>query len=352
MAVFFTNVCKFSDCGMTFPSLRQLIEHIEEAHIDNDPQFNEKQELQQPSALPLSYVMKFVTDAAKHQHEKKKARVHSTAASSPKTIGQSLVVNNSDWDFEGENGKSDSDSDNSWTTQDEFSYELILRTMATQVGDDKPFLCPVPGCKKRYKNVNGMKYHAKNGHRNEKKVKKNFKCLCGKSYKTAQGLRQHRQTHKQPLDLPLTTVTAPNKLVKTNPISSSGSSNSIGKTAAVASTTTTTATATPTILSHAHAAAGPSLLASPLGVSLANGSIVLESITPISTGSIIVEPRVSSSSSSSALGGVAQGQAHQTGLIVTLPSGVEPTSVNLAQATLAANKVRYKQIQIQEESKD
>lgn len=33
MAVFFTNVCKFSDCGLTFPSLRQLIEHIEDAHI-------------------------------------------------------------------------------------------------------------------------------------------------------------------------------------------------------------------------------------------------------------------------------------------------------------------------------
>ena len=33
MAVFFTNVCKFNDCGQTFPSLRQLIEHIEDAHI-------------------------------------------------------------------------------------------------------------------------------------------------------------------------------------------------------------------------------------------------------------------------------------------------------------------------------
>ena len=33
MAVFFTNVCKFSDCGLTFPSLRQLIEHIEDSHI-------------------------------------------------------------------------------------------------------------------------------------------------------------------------------------------------------------------------------------------------------------------------------------------------------------------------------
>ena len=32
---------------------------------------------------------------------------------------------------------------------------------------DKPFACPVPGCKKRYKNINGIKYHAKHGHKKE-----------------------------------------------------------------------------------------------------------------------------------------------------------------------------------------
>ncbi|XP_054751948.1 juxtaposed with another zinc finger protein 1-like isoform X2 [Lytechinus pictus] len=331
MAVFFTNVCKFSDCGLTFPSLRQLIEHIEDAHIDNDPKFLEKQELQQPSSLPLSYVIKFVTDAAKHQHEKKKARVHSSSTSSPRTIAQTLVaVNSGEWDFDDDNDKSDSDSDNSWTTQDEFSYELILRTMATQVGDDKPFLCPVPGCKKRYKNVNGMKYHAKNGHRNEKKVKKNFKCQCGKSYKTAQGLRQHRQTHTNSLDLPLSSL-ASNKQIKTSKVSSALSS-----------------LASSTVPASIIQQATP-LLASPLGMSLANGSIVLESITPISSGSIIMEPGVSTASA--ALGSMAQAQ--QTGLIVTLPSGVEPTSINLAKASLAAaNKVKFKQIHIQGDAKD
>ena len=34
---------------------------------------------------------------------------------------------------------------------------------------DKPYSCPVPGCKKRYKNVNGMKYHAKHGHKKDTK---------------------------------------------------------------------------------------------------------------------------------------------------------------------------------------
>lgn len=32
---------------------------------------------------------------------------------------------------------------------------------------EKPFACPVPGCKKRYKNVNGIKYHSKNGHKHD-----------------------------------------------------------------------------------------------------------------------------------------------------------------------------------------
>lgn len=35
--------------------------------------------------------------------------------------------------------------------------------------NEKPFACPVPGCKKRYKNVNGIKYHSKNGHKKEGK---------------------------------------------------------------------------------------------------------------------------------------------------------------------------------------
>jgi hypothetical protein len=39
--------------------------------------------------------------------------------------------------------------------------------------------------------VNGIKYHAKNGHRTQIHIRKPFKCRCGKSYKTSQGLRHH-----------------------------------------------------------------------------------------------------------------------------------------------------------------
>ena len=48
----------------------------------------------------------------------------------------------------------------------------------------KRFLCTVPGCTKRYKNINGIKYHVKNGHNKKEnisgEIKKNYLCHCGK----------------------------------------------------------------------------------------------------------------------------------------------------------------------------
>ncbi|KAG7276007.1 hypothetical protein CRUP_004404 [Coryphaenoides rupestris] len=84
----------------------------------------------------------------------------------------------------------DSDSDESWTMESASALRHP-QIMCMNGGDEKPFACPVLGCKKRYKNVNGIKYHAKNGHRTQISVRKPFKCRCGKSYKTSQGLRHH-----------------------------------------------------------------------------------------------------------------------------------------------------------------
>uniref|UniRef100_A0A182J3I2 C2H2-type domain-containing protein n=1 Tax=Anopheles atroparvus TaxID=41427 RepID=A0A182J3I2_ANOAO len=69
------------------------------------------------------------------------------------------------------------DSNDSWTTE-EFSSEFIMRYGSRRhsssgagngpnSSNEKPFACPVPGCKKRYKNVNGIKYHSKNGHKKD-----------------------------------------------------------------------------------------------------------------------------------------------------------------------------------------
>ncbi|XP_063367600.1 juxtaposed with another zinc finger protein 1 [Cydia amplana] len=202
MAVFMINICKYNGCGITFPRLADLIEHIEAVHIDYDPAVVEQKEASQPSCIPLSYVLKFFTEASRReiQNVPPVAEVRRRLLSAPKTPSvRSSTPTGSDMD-EDEMLSPSEDSNDSWTTVEEYSSEYILRYGVNRLGaasaagptvQDKPFACPVPGCKKRYKNVNGIKYHSKNGHKKDGKVKKAYKCQCGKSYKTAQGLKSH-----------------------------------------------------------------------------------------------------------------------------------------------------------------
>ncbi|XP_050405118.1 juxtaposed with another zinc finger protein 1 [Patella vulgata] len=198
MAVFFVNNCTFQGCGLTFATLADLIQHIEDSHIENDPRVILKQEILQPQSLALSYVLRFFTEAAKREtpdFQKKRVRAQSPAVSLPGSTPTGSEID------EEEIVSDDEDSDDSWTTQEEFSSELIMSMMGGSKDNDgdKPFACPVPGCKKRYKNVNGIKYHARHGHKKEAKfvIRKTFKCFCGKSYKTSHGLRSHSVVHHQ-----------------------------------------------------------------------------------------------------------------------------------------------------------
>ncbi|XP_046690318.1 juxtaposed with another zinc finger protein 1a [Silurus meridionalis] len=227
-ASFFSNACRFGGCGLHFDSLAELIAHIEDSHIDTDPRVLEKQELQQPTYVALSYINRFMTEAARREQENQKKKVqpklslsvtgnvsrssmstpprHSngsltppvTPPITPSSSFRSSTPTGSECDEE-EVEYEDSDSDESWTTESAISSESILSSMCMNGGDEKPFACPVPGCKKRYKNVNGIKYHAKNGHRTQIRVRKPFKCRCGKSYKTSQGLRHHTINFHPPL---------------------------------------------------------------------------------------------------------------------------------------------------------
>ncbi|KAL1296613.1 hypothetical protein AAFC00_000104 [Neodothiora populina] len=88
----------------------------------------------------------------------------------------------------------------------------------------KPFRCPVIGCEKAYKNQNGLKYHKQHGHQNQQlkenpdgtfsivdpttsipypgtvgmEKEKPYRCeVCGKRYKNLNGLKYHRQ-HSPP----------------------------------------------------------------------------------------------------------------------------------------------------------
>ncbi|KAK4882868.1 hypothetical protein RN001_006187 [Aquatica leii] len=138
MAVFFKNDCKYNGCGKSFSTLSSLIEHIEGTHLDFDPKVSAGFELQRPSALPLSYILKY-------------------SQSPVSSIDEAEIVSESE------------SSNDSWTPTKGISFKKKPKNLPYK---EKPYGCSVPGCKKRYKNINGIKYHCKNGHRHFEKLKK------------------------------------------------------------------------------------------------------------------------------------------------------------------------------------
>ncbi|KAH8648019.1 hypothetical protein BGZ60DRAFT_474398 [Tricladium varicosporioides] len=96
--------------------------------------------------------------------------------------------------------------------------------MMAAAEEHKPFRCPVIGCEKAYKNQNGLKYHKTHGHQTQQlhengdgtfsivnpetstpypgtlgmEKEKPYKCeVCGKRYKNLNGLKYHKQ-HSPP----------------------------------------------------------------------------------------------------------------------------------------------------------
>ncbi|CAG9802624.1 unnamed protein product [Chironomus riparius] len=213
MAVFLLNICKFNKCGMEFGTLIDLIQHIEENHIDYDP-------ISKPDCLPLSCVQRFITDATRKETPPQFMVSSGSVESLDRTsnaservveVKRKIAIKHHSYSMSSSNRSNtptgseidedeimvseSEDSNESWTTE-EFSSEFIMRygsrSSAPNGSNEKPFACPVPGCKKRYKNVNGIKYHSKNGHKKDgNRIRKAFKCHCGKSYKTSLKLRNH-----------------------------------------------------------------------------------------------------------------------------------------------------------------
>uniref|UniRef100_A0A4W4DUX1 Juxtaposed with another zinc finger protein 1 n=1 Tax=Electrophorus electricus TaxID=8005 RepID=A0A4W4DUX1_ELEEL len=204
-ASFFSNACRFGSCGLHFESLAELIVHIEDNHIGEfmteaarREQENQKKKVQPKLALSATGGVSRSNTSTPPRHSNGSLTPPVTPPITPSSSFRSSTPTGSECDDE-EVEYEDSDSDESWTTESAISSESILSSMSMNGGEEKPFACPVPGCKKRYKNVNGIKYHAKNGHRTQIRVRKPFKCRCGKSYKTSQGLRHHTINFHSPL---------------------------------------------------------------------------------------------------------------------------------------------------------
>lgn len=250
MAAFYSYSCLWKNCGKSFCCLEDLIEHVEDVHVEKDTPSLDKLDNLSPPALALSHILRFFTEAARQVRRKQLAQLaaqsnsksshssdkggrhsspghhHNTSSSdlpstsstlaggitptlahpsksgvsNTGTSGTSTTASGSNSHVKSSSHNSSlnhdlnsdgSDSDESWTTNETFSSDAILSMMATDEGLEKPFACPVPGCNKRYKNVNGMKYHAKNGHKKEIRVRKAYRCSCKKCYRSAIALKNH-----------------------------------------------------------------------------------------------------------------------------------------------------------------
>ena len=116
-------------------------------------------------------------------------------------------------------GSFSKNSQNNTDTQEGYIDDPARRLYVMDHEEHKPFKCPVVGCEKTYKNQNGLKYHKLHGHQNQKlhenadgtfsildpdsnepfpdgmgnEKDKPYRCeVCGKRYKNLNGLKYHR----------------------------------------------------------------------------------------------------------------------------------------------------------------
>lgn len=113
----------------------------------------------------------------------------------------------------------DDETHNGEETPDVCIDDPARRLYVMEQKDERPFSCPVIGCDKTYKNQNGLKYHRIHGHQNQTlrenpdgtlsvinpdsdspyphgmgfEKDKPYRCeVCGKRYKNLNGLKYHR----------------------------------------------------------------------------------------------------------------------------------------------------------------
>ncbi|KAK9494554.1 hypothetical protein V1508DRAFT_412753 [Lipomyces doorenjongii] len=178
------NFCRdYNCCGERLPTLHDLLQHYEEAHISPSP----PPEPIYYNSRPMQVFEAVSTNEVFLSPE-------------PSDAGTPMMM-------------------------DEEEDEMCIDDPARHLyvmdhqGDDKPYKCPVIGCEKAYKNQNGLKYHRQHGHQNQVlrqnedgtltvispdnefpypdypglEKDKPYRCeVCGKRYKNLNGLKYHR----------------------------------------------------------------------------------------------------------------------------------------------------------------
>lgn len=224
MAAFYKYVCRFPNCSKKCSSLVDLIDHVEFIHIERDPVILQKQELSQPPAVALSYVNCFFSDTIRRPRPDAPQQIlEKRCEEASENLSDSFDSVLDDLDTFSETGSDDSchswstntsagsaphsaptiNGSNSSSASHNATFMESLQGKFTCLEDTegrRRFMCTVPGCGKKYKNVNGIKYHVKNGHNKKESIgnvecRKSYVCHCGKSYKSQSGMRHHQNTH-------------------------------------------------------------------------------------------------------------------------------------------------------------
>ena len=188
----------YSCCGHALPTLHDLLRHYEDSHISPSPPveppvIRRMQNLEMVSTNEV-FLAPNVTGTA------------SSIAGTPSTSGGGAHDNL---------GTMNGQQNDVDMCIDDPARQLYVMERS----DTRPYKCPVIGCEKTYKNQNGLKYHRLHGHQNQTlhlnedgtysiidplsntpypdgmgmEKDKPYRCeICGKRYKNLNGLKYHR----------------------------------------------------------------------------------------------------------------------------------------------------------------
>lgn len=194
------DYCKdYSCCGQLLPTLHDLLRHYEEAHISALPPLEPNVHFRR-NMNSIHNVMETVstTDVFLNNQPQAFQTLPPAVLQPEPTVAPQLAQRRKD---------------------DMYIDDPARHLYVAENEEYKPYKCPVIGCEKTYKNQNGLKYHRLHGHQNQK-LKENddgtfsiidpelntpyldgagmekdkpYRCeVCGKRYKNLNGLKYHR----------------------------------------------------------------------------------------------------------------------------------------------------------------
>lgn len=213
------DFCKdYTCCGKLLPTLHDLLGHYEEQHISPSPPQEPPVLRRMQNIGTVSTVDVFLPFENKHEddlhlQDTLNFRQREPQPFAPPSFQQ--VTQSIDPISSFSKRKPVNLNDDEEPTIDDPARQLYM----VDRSENKPYKCPVIGCEKTYKNQNGLKYHRAHGHQNQQlhqnedgtvsiidplsntpypdgmgmEKDKPYQCeICGKRYKNLNGLKYHR----------------------------------------------------------------------------------------------------------------------------------------------------------------